>query len=459
VARNLGEHAGRWDGAVAGGDGPALVCFSHLRWDWVWQRPQHLLSRFAERHGARVCVVEEPEFVAGNGVGDVRVVERDGVTIVTPLLPAPAEPTWGFNEVTNPAIRALLGPLFAELGVIGRVREAAPDVIAWYYTPMALGAEPAGFAPALVVYDAMDELASFRGAPRALREREAVLMARADLVFAGGPSLYEARKGRHPRVSCFPSGVDPAHFARAAGSDRPVDLAARRRPVLGFYGVLDERLDLDLVAAVAEARPEWTLTMIGPLAKIAAGDLPRRSNIVYLGKRDYAELPGYLACFDVAVLPFARNEATRFISPTKTLEYMAGGKPIVSTPIKDIVDLYGAVVAFGETSDEFVAAVERALAEPPAERIRRLTVAQRLLAQHTWDAIADGMWGLMTQALAEQSKAEDRLQRVPRSGTGPFPAAPIVGVTGIRQVGRPSALGAVGFELAHQIESPTTSKP
>ncbi len=374
----------------------ALVCFSHLRWGFVWQRPQHLLARLAQH--VPTYVVEEPEFVQGDGASDLRLSHDRGVTVITPLLPASPEPNWGFNAATNPRIAALLAPLFADLGLTGANPAGA---IAWYYTPMALGAAPRGFSPILTVFDAMDELANFRGAPPALREREAAMMATADLVFAGGPSLYEARKARHPRVSCFPSGVEPAHFAQAAnGIPRPADLDAQPRPILGFYGVIDERVDLDLLAAVADARPHWTLAMIGPVVKIDEADLPRRPNIVYFGKQAYRDLPAYLACFDVALLPFARNEATRFISPTKTLEYMAGAKPIVSTPIKDVVDLYGAVVDFGETAAEFVAAVERALAETPPSRARRLATARAILAEHDWDAIAAAMWSQITDALA-----------------------------------------------------------
>ncbi len=252
----------------------------------------------------------------------------------------------------------------------------------------------------------MDELANFRGAPRRLREQEAALMAEADLVFTGGPSLYEARKGRHPDVHCFPSGVEASHFAQAAnGVARPEDLAAVTRPVIGFYGVIDERVDLELLGAIAAARPDWTLAMIGPVLKIAKEDLPQHPNILYFGKQEYRDLPGFLACFDVAILPFARNEATQFISPTKTLEYMAGEKPIVSTPIKDVVDLYGEVVAIAENPEEFVAAIERALAEGPADRIRRLARARALLAHHDWNAIAARMAAIMGNALASRAPA------------------------------------------------------
>ncbi len=374
----------------------ALVCFSHLRWNFVWQRPQHLLSRFAQR--VPVFVVEEPEFIEGDDTSGLRVAIVDGVTVVTPQLPWSLGPKWGFNPITNPLLRDLLTPYFADLVLAGR---DAANVIVWYYTAMAIGAEPAGLTPVLTVYDAMDELANFHGAPQALREREATLMGSADLVFAGGPSLYESRKGRHPRVHCFPSGVDPAHFAQAADDVvRPVDLDARPRPIIGFYGVIDERIDLELVAAIADARPDWTIAMIGPVVKIDQATLPQRPNIAYFGKREYRDLPSYLACFDVAILPFARNEATRFISPTKTLEYMAGEKPIVSTPIKDVVDLYGAVVEFGETPGTFVAAVERALTETAAARARRLERSRAVLAQHAWDAIAEAMWSLIVEALA-----------------------------------------------------------
>ena len=392
-------------GALADPLGDAVVvCFSHLRWDWVWQRPQHIFSRLAQE--VPVYLVEEP-LPSQPGFSGLTVVERGGVTVLTPHL---AEPPAGFGDQSNPAIRALLGQFLAE--------RLAPEirVILWYYTPMALAAEPADMQPALVVYDAMDDLASFRGAPAAMREREAAIFAWADLVFAGGPSLYATRQGRHPRVHCLPSGVEPAHFAQAAnGIVRPPDLTALPRPILGYYGVLDERLDLDLLAAVADARPDWTLALVGPVAKIAADDLPRRPNIVYYGPRPYAELPAYLAAFEVAMLPFARNEATRSISPTKTLEYLAGDKPVVSTPIRDVIDLYGEAVLVAATSAQFVDAVERLLDEPPERRARRLAVGRRLVAAGDWDAIVGRMRSLIAEALVgaadEQSTRSLALRR------------------------------------------------
>jgi glycosyltransferase involved in cell wall biosynthesis len=268
---------------------------------------------------------------------------------------------------------------------------------------MAFGAEPLGLDPALVVFDAMDELANFNGAPQGLREREQALMAHADLVFTGGPSLYEARKDHHPAVHCFPSGVETEHFAQAAnGIPRPRDLASRPHPVLGYYGVIDERLDLDLIDAVATAHPEWTIAMIGPVAKISRADLPQRSNIVYYGAQAYASLPSFLACFDVALLPFARNKATRFISPTKTLEYLAAGKPVVSTPIADVIDLYGDVVRFGATPEGFAAAIDALLNEAPTARTQRESRSRAIAAGYDWDSIASSMAGLMQEAILQR---------------------------------------------------------
>jgi len=399
TAETFPHAAGTLDARIRGAS--ALVCFSHLRWNFVWQRPQHLLSRFA-RH-LPVYVVEEPEFAEDDAPASVRMERRGDVTVITPVLPADPEPRWGFNDTTNPQIRDLLAPIFADLGLLG---EESGTLVAWYYTPMAWGVAPDAFRPSLVVFDAMDELANFRGAPRRLREQEAALMTEADLVFAGGPSLYDARKHRHPDVHCFPSGVESSHFAQAAnGVVRPADLAAVTRPVIGFYGVIDERVDLELLGAVAAARPDWTLAMIGPVLKIAKEDLPQHPNILYYGKQEYRDLPGFLACFDVAILPFARNEATQFISPTKTLEYLACEKPFVSSPIKDVVDLYGEVVAIAESPEEFVTAIEGALAEGPADRIRRLARARALLTLHDWDAIAARMATLMGDALTSRAPA------------------------------------------------------
>ena len=361
-----------------------LLAFSHLRWGFVWQRPQHLLTRFARR--MPVVVVEEPEWGAGSD--DLRVRREHGVTVATPLMAGTAE-AHGFGPHVNGRISRLIAPLLP----------MAETPTYWYYTPMALGAEPAGSWPALTVYDAMDDLASFLGAPAALRERERRLMARADLVFTGGPTLYRARRDRRPDAHCFPSGVEGAHFAPGPfTASPPRELTSRPRPILGYYGVIDERLDLPLIAGIADTRPEWTIALVGPVVKIDADAVPERPNIIRFGQQAYRDLPGFLSAFDVALMPFARNEATRSISPTKTLEYLAGGKPVVSTPIADVVDLYGDVVSLGETAEAFVAAAEALLGRTAEEERRWRASAAHHVAANDWDAIASRMMDVMARA-------------------------------------------------------------
>jgi glycosyltransferase involved in cell wall biosynthesis len=378
----------------------ALICFSHLRWGFVWQRPQHLLSRFASH--LDVYFVEEPEMLDLDEKARLSIEEKDGVTVITPCLPASMASVWGFNAATNPTIARLLLPFFEARGLVDT---GSCGPIVWFYTPMALDAMPTKLSPSVVVYDVMDELANFQGAPAELRTCEVELMARADLVFTGGPSLYQSRQNRHSYISSFPSGVDAVHFATA---DPSPELEHITSPVIGFYGVIDERMDLDLIAGIAELRPEWSLIMIGPVVKISPDDLPRRPNIHYLGQRNYADLPSYLTRFDAAILPFALNNATRFISPTKTLEYLAAEKAVVSTPIRDVIDLYGSVVEIAETSIEFVAAIEKLWSEEPVSRQERRGLARQIVAAHAWDEIATAMKAKIQEALVRRSLTRQR---------------------------------------------------
>jgi UDP-galactopyranose mutase len=273
------------------------------------------------------------------------------------------------------------------------------DYVLWYYTPMALPFSRQ-LAPVAVVYDCMDELTGFAGAPAALGPLEAELLARADLVTTGGRSLFDAKRARHPNVHAFPSSVDVDHFAsaRVPGGAEPRDQAAIPRPRVGFAGVIDERMDLGLVRDLAEARPDWHLVLLGPIAKIDPASLPRALNIHYLGLKSYAELPAYLACWDVGMLPFAHNDATRFISPTKTPEYLAAGLPVVSTSIRDVVDPYGAqgLARIADGAGAFARAIEQALAE---DRAARLSAADELLARTSWDDTVARMRALMLDSI------------------------------------------------------------
>jgi UDP-galactopyranose mutase len=278
-----------------------------------------------------------------------------------------------------------------------------------------------------VVFDCMDELSAFRGAPPELLAHEADLMTRADLVFTGGQSLFEAKRERHRRVFAFPSSVDVPHFAQARnGASDPSDQAHLPRPRLGFFGVIDERMDLELLGAVADRRPDWQMVMLGPCVKIDPAALPRHQNIHYLGMKRYEELPAYLSGWDVAMLPFARNESTRFISPTKTPEYLAAGRPVVSTSVRDVVRPYGEreFVAIADTADEFVAAVERALAGAPDGWRERV---DGFLSEMSWDRTWSEMAHLIDDAVHRRSVA-DTVQGLPvpkQTGTGRArPAAP-----------------------------------
>lgn len=356
---------------------PLLLCLAHLRWSFVYQRPQHEMVRFADHYNVLYC--EEPLDEADETPRlDVRV-EENGVRVLVPRLPAGLS-----DEGRASAQRALLQTYLRELQM--------PVAVAWYFTPMAL--DYAGEIPAqTLVYDCMDELSAFRGAPPALLAREETLLQRADLVLTGGYSLYEAKRERHPRVFPFPSSVDVRHFGQARTAlPEPLDQTDLARPRLGFYGVIDERLDLELLAAVARLRPHWQWVMLGPVVKIAPESLPQSPNLHYLGGKTYDELPTYLAGWDVALMPFALNEATRFISPTKTPEYLAGGCPVVSTPITDVVRTYGdsGVVWIAEGAAAFVAACEAALASR-AERDAFLARADALLTGMSWDSTCDLM--------------------------------------------------------------------
>jgi UDP-galactopyranose mutase len=359
---------------------PTLLAFCHLRWRFVFQRPQHLLTRLAAHFD--VIVVEEP--VRGEGPARFATAHAaPGVEVLTPHTPAAAP---GFCDEQ---LRLIAGPLQDFLAARG-----IAEPLVWLYTPMALPLLDL-LEPAAIVYDCMDDLASFKFAPAELVERERALLELADLVLAGGPSLHESRRRLRPDVHCLPSAVDVEHFAPAnlhEGSAAALVAqtlhAGLTLPRIGFFGVIDERLDLGLVEAVADARPDWQLVMVGPVVKIDPASLPQRPNIRWIGMQDYETLPYLLAHWDVAILPFALNEATRFISPTKTLEYLAGGVPVVSTPIHDVAALYGSVVRIAAGAAAFVDAIEATLNEPAEARAAREQDARAIIARSTWDVAA-----------------------------------------------------------------------
>jgi UDP-galactopyranose mutase len=345
-----------------------LVCFSHLRWDFVLQRPQHLLSRAARNR--RVFFVEEPVFERCKPRLDI-TISRERVFVVRPTLPPSTDAATTARQVRE---------LMRELLFAYAIRR----YVVWFYTPMALP-----FAhelqPSAVVFDCMDELSKFHGAPEGLLAYESQVLAAADVVFTGGQSLYRAKRDRHDNIHAFPSAVDAAHFARARTmTTDPADQAGIAHPRVGFFGVIDERLDVALLDELAHLRPDLQLVMLGPVVKIDPAILPQRPNVHWLGKKDYDELPSYIAGWDVAMMPFARNDATRFISPTKTPEYLAAGRPVVSTSITDVIDPYEGLglVRIADTAVDFAQAIDEAMAE---DADRRRAAADELLARMSWD--------------------------------------------------------------------------
>ncbi len=394
------------------------ICFSHLRWHFVTQRPQHLLTRIARDR--RVFFWEEPIWHApgelaprdDSGLGmhlDIQN-ESPSLWVIQPHI------TWGIDFEAGQ--RQLLSEFVRQFDIRNPVR--------WYYTPMALGFSDQ-LNPKTTVYDCMDELSGFLGAPPELAARERQMFQEAEVVFTGGVSLYEAKRKQHKNVHAFPSSIDATHFAKARSSsiNQPQDQSSIPHPRAGFYGVVDERLDIELLAKVAAMRPDVNFIIIGPVVKIDPATLPDASNIYYLGSKSYAELPAYLSGWDAALMPFAMNDATRFISPTKTPEYLAAGKMVVSTPIYDVARDYGAanLVAIAANAEEFATALDRALLPPTTEWLQAV---DEKLSHSSWDQtwsemelqidmVSQPVEGSATGTSVEKPRIDQSLVKIDRS--------------------------------------------
>jgi glycosyltransferase involved in cell wall biosynthesis len=338
-----------------------LVCFSHLRWQFVYQRPQHLMSRAATEQP--VIFFEEPIFEDAGELPRLNVaVQSCGVTVMVPVLKS------GSSEAEQAAAqRYLIDRLWSEW--------SNARVTFWYYTPMAWRFT-AHLQPDICIYDCMDELSAFMNAPQALLELERHLLARAELVFTGGRSLFRAKRGRHPNCHLFPSSIEFDHFARARAQSctEPADQIPIPHPRVGFFGVIDERMDIGLLAQLAATRPDLQFILIGPVVKIDPNSLPRPPNIHWLGFKSYADLPGYLSGWDAGFMPFALNDSTRFISPTKTPEFLAAGVPVCSTPITDVVSPYGesGLVEIAADAAEFGAKLDLLLERDQRKWLQRV---------------------------------------------------------------------------------------
>lgn len=363
-----------------------LFIFCHLRWDFVYQRPQHLATRLADQ--CKVSYIEEPVFDAFEEIY-YETRQRDNIQVLVPHL----KPGFG-HDVTIDSLSKLFGALASTVDL--------ENTAFWYYTPMAM--EFTGdYEPALCVYDCMDELSAFKFAPANIQLLERDLLSKADVVFTGGKSLYQAKKNSHSNIHAFPSSIDKAHFLKArelaVKQNSQLDIT---KPKLGFYGVIDERFDIELIGDIAEQRPNWELILIGPVVKIDPETLPKNGNIKYLGSKTYDELPAQMAEWDIALIPFLLNESTRFISPTKTPEYLAAGLPVISTPITDVVDPYGlnSLVHIGSDAEDFIKLAELTLQQKDKEQ-ERLQIVDAFLAANSWDMTFEGMKNEMLSALNE----------------------------------------------------------
>ncbi len=373
------------------GDYP-IIAHSHLDWDWVWQRPQQFLSRLSKRH--QVLYVEGPKPVEGVSSSSIcvrEVADYPNLLVVQTTIPAAR---WSHGEWVDGERRRLLQTLLAE--PIGR-NFVSP--VQWFYDPMAVSAFAGEMNESAIVYDCMDQLSQFRFCPPELVKREQELLAAADVVFAGGPKIWQEKSKYNPNCFMYGCGVDTLHFgaARSKRHSVPHDISELPHPIYGYIGVVDERLDYELLASLADSNSEGSVVMVGPTAKVDPALFPKRDNLHWLGGRDYSLLPGYAKAFDVCLMPFALNEATQFINPTKALEYMATETPIVSTPIEDVVSQFNDIVLICKTPAEFSAACARAAFMPNKSALQRGLQRART---SSWDAVVRNLEGHIEYALS-----------------------------------------------------------
>lgn len=371
-----------------------IIVFSHLRWDSAYQRPQHLLSGLAENY--KIVFIEEPVFHEHDSFLETSI-PGPNIIVLKPHTPVAAS---GFHDEQLPHLIKLMRQF---VGI-------DEEHLVWFYTPMALPLLQE-LNPSLVVYDCMDELAAFKNPPKQMLQRENALLKVADLVFTAGPSLHRAKQGRHANVHYFPNSVDLVHFKQAL--DRTHVHPAHEDipgPRLGYYGVIDERIDTELIGRIADAHPQWQIVLAGPVVKIDPATLPRRHNIHYLGQQPYKALPQFLAGWNVCLLPFAITESSHFINPTNTLEYMTAELPIVSTPVVDIADLYGNVVSIAHSSRAFIKACEAALLTTPEEHNQDIVKMREMVSETSWSTTVEKIHELvqLTREQKEESSSADR---------------------------------------------------
>jgi glycosyltransferase involved in cell wall biosynthesis len=372
-----------------------IIAFCHLSWSWVWQRPQQFLSRLARTHPLLFVETYCTDTPAAHAV--LRTVpEHPNVTILETHLPSAR---WNDGAFIDAARRRVVREVLA-----GELRGKFDQSILWFYDPMAVTAFAGQLNERVIVYDCMDELSQFKGAPPELQRREIELLQAADVVFCGGRKMREKRLPVNPNCHFYGTGVDVAHFGSALSADLPVhpDVAELNPPVLGYFGVIDERIDYALLAKLADARPDWSIAMVGPFAKVDPKDFPQRPNLHWLGGRPYERLPEITKGFSVCLMPFALNPATEYINPTKALEYMAAGRPVVSSALNEVKSNFARVCHIAHSHEQFIEHCRREVERPSLVHIDRgLTLAR----ENTWEAIASRMEQHIADALAARARA------------------------------------------------------
>jgi glycosyltransferase involved in cell wall biosynthesis len=371
-----------------------IIVHCHLCWDWVWQRPQQFISRLSERHKILFVETVAPAPDLARPLARYRVAQNfPNVTILTLQFPSWR---WSNGKYVDSERRRIVREFIA-----GPAAGQFEDPVQWFYDPMAVPAFAGQMDEVLTVYDCMDELSKFRCAPPDIVERETELLKRADVVFTGGRKLFEAKSQHNDNCHFYGCGVDCEHFGKALTKETkvPKDLAGIPKPILGYFGVVDERMDYELIARLADANPQWSVVMIGPTMKIDDATLPKRPNLHWLGQRSYLELPAYCKGFDLCMMPFALNESTEFINPTKALEYMATGRMIVSSAVPDVVRNFGAVVKVAKDHEEFISLCRNTVQQPEDDTVKR---GLQMARENTWERIVARMEDHINQALLEK---------------------------------------------------------
>ena len=379
--------------------GRPIIAICHLSWDWVWQRPQQFLSRLSETHP--VLFVETHCTSTPVSFTRTRAARHyHQVTILEIHLPAQH---WSDGEYIDKERRRVLKDRLT-----GEFNGRFDDAILWFNDPMAVTAYAGQLGEHMIVYDCMDELSQFHGAAPELIERERELTRIADVVFCGGRKMRDKRLSLNPNTHFYGTGVDCDHFGSSLSDQLSVspEIAELPGKVLGYFGVVDERLDYDLITALADACADWSIAMVGPVAKINPTSLPRRPNLHWLGARPYEQLPAITKGFDVCLMPFAINAATEYINPTKALEYMAAGRPVVATAINEVKSNFSGVSRIARNHDDFIKLCRREARSPSRSRIQR---GLKLAADNTWEAITAKMQGHINEALSRRraSMTED----------------------------------------------------